>query len=155
MAAETARLRIDQILLSRAERCRRYQRILQAMPQHSAVDDVDDPRPLHLNPANCWLRLDGQPNDGAGPADQPEGRDKSRTGGPEPPTSGHSALFFLVEGELRGIRMNLFEQALINALADYQPCTVRQWSEYSRLLDPRNLVVLAGHLADIGLVAWG
>ena len=41
-------------------------------------------------------------------------------------------LFFLADGEVHGLRMNLEGQVLINELADYQPCTVLQWRD-SRL----------------------
>ena len=65
-----------------------------------------------------------------------------------------SALFYLDGQELRGIRMRLEGQVLINELADYQPCTIAQWARLSALVDPSQLAVLVQHLAGIGLVAY-
>lgn len=137
--AERARLRIEQLVATRAERVARYQELRRAM---EAADEVarelpaDSPRPIHLNPANCWTRWDTQvsPND---------------------ETLSCSVLFFLDGKELRGIRMRLEGQVLINELADYQPCTLAQWARLSALVDASQLALLVRHLAEMGLVAYG
>jgi len=88
-----------------------------------------------LNPANCWIRWSTESDVAA----------NSRLSG--------SALFFLDGSDLRGIRMGLEGQVLINELADYEPCTVAQWARLSALVDAPQLTQLARHLIDIGLVA--
>ena len=88
-----------------------------------------------MNPANCWIRWDVE------------------TGLVEDETFSGSALFFLDGNELRGIRMHLEGQVLVNELADYQPCTIAQWARLSALVDVPQLVALVRHLVGIGLVA--
>ena len=91
---------------------------------------------LHLNPACHWMRFKG---------------DAGARQDHDVPTS---VLFFLINERIRGIRMSLEEQVLLNELADYQPCTVCQWARISSLADRRQLGALALQLYDIGLVAW-
>jgi hypothetical protein len=88
-----------------------------------------------LNPANCWIRWTTE--------DEPAAA-KSSSG---------SALFFLDGDDLRGIRMPLEGQVLINELADYEPCTVAQWAALSALVDHAQLAQLVRHLVSVGLVA--
>ena len=90
---------------------------------------------LHLNPANCWIRW------------------ATESGSAEEAAFSGSAMFFLDGSALRGIRMRLEGQVLINELADYEPCTVAQWARLSALVDAQQLTQLARHLVDIGLVA--
>jgi hypothetical protein len=71
----------------------------------------------------------------------------------EEETLSGSALFFLDGNDLRGIRMRLEGQVVINELADYEPCTVAQWARLSALVDAQQLTQLVRHLVGIGLVA--
>ncbi len=89
---------------------------------------------IHLSPACCWIRINEEPRGDRG-------------------SLSSSVLFFLVNDEIRGLRMNLEGQVLINELADYQPCTIRQWARLSSLADASQLSSLVRHLAEIGLVA--
>ena len=89
---------------------------------------------VYLNPACCWIRINEEPHS-----------DRS--------SLSSSVLFFLVNDEIRGLRMNLEGQVLVNELADYQPCTIRQWAQLSSLADANQLSSLVRHLAEIGLVA--
>ena len=68
---------------------------------------------LYLNPANCWIRW------------------ATESGSVEEETCSGSALFFLDGHDLRGIRMRLEGQVVINELADYEPCTVAQSARLS------------------------
>ena len=136
VAAERARLKISRMIGQRSDRYRCYQAVRCAMLSACAELDETSSCNIYLNPACCWTRLeaDTSPIEGA--------------------HLGCSALFFLVENDLRGIRMNLEGQVLINELADYQPCTIGQWSRLSSLLDITQLVSLVRHLGQLGLVAY-
>jgi len=135
VVAARARLRIEQAIARRAERYRRFLELKRAMADRPLSASADGTGQLHLNPANCWIRWSTEPDAAA----------SSRLSG--------SALFFLDGSDLRGIRMRLEGQVLINELADYEPCTVAQWARLSALVDAPQLVQLARHLIDIGLVA--
>jgi hypothetical protein len=140
VVAERARLRIQQAVEQRAERHRRFLELKRTMPDLRLSLGDDGTSQLHLNPANCWIRwtTDSGPSD-SGPAAQE--------------AYSQSALFFLDGSGLRGIRMRLEGQVLINELADYEPCTVAQWARLSALADAEQLTQLARHLVEIGLVA--
>jgi hypothetical protein len=135
VVAERAKLRIHQAIARREDRYRQFLELRQAMPDQLAPVDLDGSPRLHLNPANCWLRWTAE----------------NATDGEA--TTATSALFFLHDSELRGMRMRLEGQVLINELADYEPCTVAQWAELSALTDRSQLVAFARHLIAIGLVA--
>jgi len=130
---ERARWDVWQVREARRERYRRYEQLRESM-------DFDDLNPansqLYLNPVNRWVRLPQAPSDDASPRPS------------------ESVLFFLIDNQVQGLRMSLEGQALINELADYQPCTVVQWARLSRLADAAQLVTLAQYLARSGLVAW-
>lgn len=137
--AERARLRIEQLVEERAERVARFGELRQAM---EAADEVarelppESPRLIHLNPANCWTRWETDI-------------------GLDDDSLSSSVLFFFDGQELRGIRMRLEGQVLINELADYQPCTIAQWARLSALVETPLLTLLVRHLAEMGLVAYG
>jgi hypothetical protein len=138
LLAERARLRIEQLMEERVDRLARFLELRHAMEtagQAGQEWQADSSRQIHLNPANCWTRWD--------PAV-----------GLDDESLSSSILFFLVGQELRGIRMRLEGQVLINELADYQPCTIAQWAQLSALVDAAQLAVLVRHLAEMGLVAY-
>lgn len=135
VVAERARLRIRQAIGQREERYRRFLELKRAMADRHLSLGMDGTSQLHLNPANCWIRW--TTDDGPAEAESFSG----------------SALFFLVGNDLRGIRMRLEGQVLINELADYEPCTVAQWAALSALVDHRQLSELVRHLVGVGLVA--
>jgi len=135
VVAARARLRIEQAIARRAKRYRRFLELKRAMADRPLSANAGGTGQLHLNPANCWIRWSTESDVAA----------NSRLSG--------SALFFLDGSDLRGIRMGLEGQVLINELADYEPCTVAQWARLSALVDAPQLTQLARHLIDIGLVA--
>ncbi|MHB8860800.1 MAG: hypothetical protein ACYC6N_00240 [Pirellulaceae bacterium] len=132
--AEKARLRIGQVIEEREDRYRRFQELRCAVQDHSSSFQGDSPCQLYLNPANCWIRWEGE------------------AGSNEEEAFSDSVLFFLDGNELRGVRMHLEGQVLINELADYQPCTIAQWARLSTLVDAFQIVALVRHLVSIGLV---
>jgi hypothetical protein len=132
--AERARLRLQQVIEERADRFRRFQELRRAMEDHRLSLDGDSACQLYLNPANCWIRYEA-----------------AARSVEEEAFSG-SALFFLDGNALRGIRMHLEGQVLVNELADYQPCTIAQWARLSKLVDVPQLAALVRHLVEIGLV---
>ena len=135
VAAEQARLRIQQVLGVRKERFERFRALRGTMQGMAVPLDETSAWAIHLNPVNCWIRISDEPVSGA--------RD----------TLAGSVLFFFADNEVRGLRMNLEGQVLMNELADYQPCTIRQWARLSSLADAQQLSAVVQHLAELGLVA--
>lgn len=134
--AERALVRIRRILEQRQDAYQRFLVLRQTARQTATSDQEEITGRLHLNPAHCWLRCEFPPS--SGPDQLPPG----------------TVLFFLDEDQLRGLRMQLEGQVLINELADYQPCTVDQWARLSPLVDATQLQALVRYLHSIGLVAW-
>lgn len=134
--AERARLQIERVLEVRWRRYQRFLHVCTAMQQSPGSFSRADSY-LYLNPASQWVRL----------------RDKSIRAAPDELSS--DILFFrLGQHDIRGARMNLECQVLMNELADYQPCTVVQWARCSSLADTQQLMLLVRHLGNMGLVAW-
>jgi hypothetical protein len=139
LSAERARLRIEQLVEERVDRVARFLELWRAMETTGLASQelqVDSPCQIHLNPAICWTRFEP-------------------TAGLDDESLSSSILFFLVGQELRGIRMRLEGQVLINELADYQPCTIAQWARLSALVHVSQLAAFVRHLAEMGLVAYG
>ncbi len=137
--AERARLKIEQLVEERADRVARFLELRHAMEAANEISrelPAESPRSILLNPANCWTRWETDI-------------------GLDDESLSASVLFFMSGQELRGIRMRLEGQVLINELADYQPCTIAQWARLSALVGAPQLAVLVRHLAEMGLVAYG
>lgn len=136
VATHRARWQIERTLAQRSRQ--RYERFLAIrrvmLATHPALTEMSA-QEIYLNPANCWIRSCGR---------------AAVSGG-----CGGTTLYFLVEETLRCVELDLEGQAVINELADYQPCTVAQWARLSALLDTRGILVLVRHLAGMGLVAFG
>ena len=137
--AERARLKIEQLVEERVDRVARFLELRHAMETANEVSrelPAESARLIYLNPANCWTRWETDI-------------------GLDDESVSASVLFFMSGQELRGIRMRLEGQVLINELADYQPCTIAQWARLSALVGAPQLAVLVRHLAEMGLVAYG
>ncbi|MFO7905886.1 MAG: hypothetical protein ACQESR_11635 [Planctomycetota bacterium] len=132
---ERARLQIERVLQVRWRRYQHFLCVSAAMEQSQRSFSQADSY-LYLNPASQWVRLQGKSI--AGPCGE----------------LSKDILFFRLGHDIRGARMNLECQVLINELADYQPCTVVQWARCSSLADTQQLMLLARHLRNMGLVAW-
>jgi hypothetical protein len=90
---------------------------------------------VHLNPLRAWARFQTtallEEDD-------------------EPPCD----VLLLADGdELATAALELEAQALVNELADIEPCTIAQWAEHAGLADHDELIDLCSDLAVIGLVA--
>lgn len=133
--AERARLQIERVLEVRWKRYQHFLHLCAAMEQSRGTFSPADCY-LHLNPASQWVRVREQ--------SIRKERDELSS----------DVLFFRLGPDIRGARMNLECQVLINELADYQPCTVAQWARCSSLGDAQQLMLLARHLRQMGLVAW-
>ena len=66
-----------------------------------------------------------------------------------------NVLFFAIPSGVSTAVLELEGQALINELADYEPCTLTEWSALSQLASQEQLVELCRDLADMGLAAFG
>jgi hypothetical protein len=104
------------------------------------VQALDDESPcwLYLNPARCWAVL--QPTNPALAAHRP---------------LPWNTLIFQCGGHWQGLVADLEGQVLINELADYQPCSVAEWSRLSSLASAPQLALFVQRLAAGGLVALG
>jgi hypothetical protein len=92
---------------------------------------------IHLNPIRTWTRFVSA----------------ALLDDDTPPPA--NVLFFAVGSEVSTAVLELEGQALINELADYEPCTLSQWAALTQLADRDELVSLSRDLADMGLVAFG
>jgi len=91
---------------------------------------------VHLNPLRAWCRL----------------RSTLFLVDDVPPPA--TVLLFAV-GDLFATRVfDLEGQTLINELADYQPCTLDQWSALSALASRDQLLALCEDLSASGLVCF-
>ena len=131
VAAERARLQIQQVLQMRRARFQRFQQMRRSQKSFHEPSSY-----LYLNPVCRWIRI----------SEEAVSQQQECLSG--------SVLFFLADGDVHGLRMNLEGQVLINELADYQPCTILDWAQLSSLADLQQLERLVRELADIGLVAW-
>ncbi len=98
---------------------------------------TDERLKIHLNPVRTWARF-------VSPALL---EDETA-----PPAN---VLFFPVREEIATAVLELEGQALVNELADFQPCTLAEWSALSVQADRDELLELSRDLAAMGLVAFG
>jgi hypothetical protein len=97
----------------------------------------DDRLRIYLNPIREWSRFITEVllDDGAElPAD---------------------VLFFPLGEEVNTAVMELEGQALLNELADFQPCTINEWFALGQQADRDELIETSRDLAEMGLVAFG
>lgn len=66
-----------------------------------------------------------------------------------------NVLFFAVSGEVATALLELEGQALVNELADYQPCTIGEWSAASAFGSVEDLTGFVRELAQMGLASLG
>ena len=70
----------------------------------------------------------------------------------DPPAN---VLFFIKDDVILAAYLELEAQVLVNELADYQPCTLRQWQSSTAFDDKDGLQEFLVDLARMGLVAFG
>lgn len=135
VVAARARLQLDRLLLARGERFARFLQLRRVMRGKAPDELFSEAAPIYLNPVCSWERI------------------TSGAAGESIEGLSGSVLFFLADDAVRGLRMNLEGQVLINELADYHPCSASQWAHLSALADLPQLKALVQHLSEIGLVA--
>lgn len=124
--------------LARANRLKhvRFQELLTLAGELSTELETNGQLHIHLNPIRTWAQFS-----------TPELLDAEAV----PPCN---VLFFASGREIGSAALELEGQALINELADYQPCTLDDWSSLSHLADREQLMELCCDLARMGLVAF-
>lgn len=126
---------IRQITASQPGRCWRFRHLQRATPAKLACSGVKKSCWVYLNPARCWAVLQ--------PTDEALGADRLPW----------NTLIYESAGQLQGLVADLEGQVLINELADYQPCSISEWSRLSSLANASQLTALVQRLACCGLVA--
>lgn len=112
----------------------RYQALCQRSIGEHLISKRDSAMRVHLNPLRAWCRLRTT---------------KFLACDVTPPAT---VLLFAV-GDVFATRVFELEgQTLINELADYQPCTLDQWSTLSALANRVQLTALCKDLCETGLI---
>ena len=60
-------------------------------------------------------------------------------------------MFYAVGNEIAVAAFELEGQALVNELSDYQPCTLTDWIDVTRVLEPGQLIEFSRQLLRLGL----
>ena len=115
----------------------RFQERYSLVEKWLANFDAASPLRLYLNPIRTWTKFIS-----------PALLDESAS----PPAH---VLFFACGGEISSAVLELEGQALVNELADYQPCTLAEWAAVSSAGDTAALTAMVRDLATMGLVALG
>lgn len=92
---------------------------------------------IFLNPIRTWTRFHTR---------------SLLNGEADPPAN---VLFFAVGGDVATAIFELEGQALINELADYQPCALLEWTTETTFHDREDLADFVRDLAGMGLVSLG
>ena len=90
---------------------------------------------LQLNPIRTWARL----------------ASRLMLDGVDPPAN---VLFFATPSGPSAALLELEDQALLNELEDWQPCTLDEWAALSHVADRPQLLDFCLELSRIGVVAW-
>ncbi len=132
--------RARSVIQRRRQECqpavRRYRALCERAKGKPPLFDENPTLRVHLNPLRAWCRL----------------RTSYFLVGDVPPPA--TVLLFAVGDRFAARVFELEGQTLINELADYQPCTLDQWSELSALADRDQLVDLCKILSDSGLICF-
>lgn len=114
----------------------RYQALCQRSFGEQLISKRTSAMRVHLNPLRAWCRLRTS---------------KFLADDVTPPAT---VLLFAVGDAFATRVFELEGQTLINELADYQPCTLDQWSQLSALANRVQLVGLCKNLHESGLVCF-
>ena len=115
----------------------RFQELASLAQQHCAELETNRSLRVYINPIRTWARFVSS---------------ELLEGQTEPPVD---VLFFAARDQVASCVLELEGQALINELADFQPCRLDDWSDWSSLADRQQLVELCHDLAQMGLIAFG
>jgi hypothetical protein len=134
VACQWARHTVELLAEARREQHVRFQSLRQAA-EAQAETLLLPATVVHLNPMRAWARFQTtallEEDD-------------------EPPCD---VLLFADGDELATAALELEGQALLNELADIEPCTIAQWAEVVGLSDTNELIDLCGDLLALGVVA--
>lgn len=137
VACQRARHQIEMLARQHRMKHLRFQELATLAEELGSELESNSGLKVHLNPIRTWARFS-----------TPELLDEEAT----PPCN---VLFFAAGGDVGSAVLELEGQALINELADYQPCTLEDWADLSQLADREQLIELCRELAKMGLVAFG
>ena len=136
-AVEHAQRVIRKIIATQPSHCWRFRHLQRATSALLQQLEGQQPCWVYLNPARCWAVL--QPTNPALAAEQLP----------------LNTLIYQCGNQFQGLVADLEGQVLINELADYQPCSLAEWSRLSSLASATQLTVFVRRLAACGLVALG
>lgn len=123
---QRARLAVERRIRELREEHQRFQQL--------PVGALDPTARLQLNPVRVWARMET----GSLIDEQVE-----------PPAH---VVMFPVQGEVRHLTLGLEDQAVVNELADFCPCTVAEWIAVSRIGGPETLLAALQPLIVAGLI---
>jgi hypothetical protein len=137
VACQQARHEIEELARSRRLQHVRFQEMRSLVNRWLDELESNDRLQVFLNPVRVWARFETDElldDDAALPAD---------------------VLFFADGGEVATAVLELEGQALVNLLADLNPCTLAQWAQLTPIADRGELAELCRELSAMGLVAIG
>jgi hypothetical protein len=132
---ERAQRVIRRITKTQPGHCWRFRQLEASMSNRIDRMNVAKTRWIYLNPARCWAVL------------HPTNPERASNRLPL------NTLIYQSGEQLQGLVADLEGQVLINELADYQPCSIAEWSRLSSLASTAQLTELVRRLAACGLVA--
>jgi hypothetical protein len=137
VACQQARHEIEELARSRRLQHVRFQEMRSLVNRWLGELESNDRLQVFLNPVRVWARFETDElldDDAALPGD---------------------VLFFADHGEVATAVLELEGQALVNLLADLNPCTLAEWAAHTPLADRGELAELGRDLSGMGLVALG
>lgn len=135
VACQRARHRVEFLAEAHRDAHARFQSLRRACEE---ADTLLLPTTIiHLNPIRTWARFET-----AALLDEDD----------EPSCD---VLVFADQDETATALLELEGQALVNELAEIQPCTIRQWAESAGLASEAEVIEVCEDLAAMGLVATG
>jgi hypothetical protein len=133
VSCQRARHRVELLAASHHDHHARFQ---------SLRAEMNDENPLllstsivHLNPIRAWARFET-----TALLDEDD----------EPPCD---VLVFADGDETATAALELEAQALVNELAEIEPCTIRHWAEASGLADEADVIEICDDFVEMGLAA--
>ncbi len=137
LACQHARHAVEDVARQHRLKHVRFQELYSVIETTLAELPANPRLTIHLNPIRVWSRFETS-----------ELLDDETS----PPAN---VVFFAVGEEIHTAALELEGQALVNELADFQPCTLDQWAALSMQADREELASTCRDLAEMGLVALG
>ena len=137
IACQRARHEVENVGRKNRLKHIRFQELIGLTEQFLPELETNAQLRIHLNPIRSWSRFHTTAlldDESTTPAD---------------------VLFFAVGAEIHTAVLELEGQALINELADFQPCTLDEWVALTMQSDRHEIMDTCRDLAEMGLVAFG